>query len=33
MIFKDTEGAGKELALRLFAKGGALVYEKRDAGN
>ncbi|MGI8638086.1 MAG: hypothetical protein ACR2KZ_22050, partial [Segetibacter sp.] len=33
MIFKDTEGAGKELALRLFAKSGAMVFEKRDAGN
>jgi len=33
MIFKETSGAGKELALRLFAKGGALVYESRDAGN
>jgi len=33
MIFKDTEGAGKELALRLFAKSGALVFERRDAGN
>jgi len=33
MIFKETEGAGKELALRLFAKSGAMVFEKRDAGN
>lgn len=33
MVFKDTEGAGKELALRLFAKSGAMIYEKRDAGN
>ena len=33
MIFKDTEGAGKELALRLFAKSGAMVFERRDAGN
>ncbi|HEX8462542.1 MAG TPA: hypothetical protein VF623_13975 [Segetibacter sp.] len=33
MVFKDTEGAGKELALRLFAKGGAMVFERRDAGN
>ncbi len=28
MIFKDTEGAGKEMALRLFGKGGSMVYEK-----
>ncbi|MDB5192328.1 MAG: hypothetical protein JWQ96_1891 [Segetibacter sp.] len=27
MIFKNSKGAGKELALRLFAKGGAMVYE------
>jgi hypothetical protein len=33
MVFKETEGAGKELALRLFAKGGAMVFERRDAGN
>jgi hypothetical protein len=33
MIFKDTEGAGKELALRLFGKSGAMMFEKRDAGN
>ncbi len=33
MIFKDTEGAGKELALRLFGKSGAMVFEKIDAGN
>jgi hypothetical protein len=34
MIFsKDADGAGKELALRLFAKSGAMVFEKRDAGN
>jgi stress-induced morphogen len=33
MIFKETEGVGKELALRLFAKSGAMMYEKRDAGN
>lgn len=33
MVFKDTEGAGKEIALRLFNKGGARVYEKIDAGN
>ena len=33
MVFKDTEGAGKELALRLFAKGGAMIFERRDAGN
>jgi hypothetical protein len=33
MVFKDTEGAGKELALRLFAKSGAMVFERRDAGN
>ena len=33
MIFKDTEGAGKELVLRLFGKSGAMMFEKRDAGN
>ncbi len=33
MIFKTTEGAGKELALRLFGKSGAMVFEKIDAGN
>jgi hypothetical protein len=33
MVFKDTDGAGKELALRLFAKSGAMVFEKRDVGN
>lgn len=33
MVFKDTEGAGRELALRLFAKSGAMVFEKHDAGN
>lgn len=33
MIFKDTDGAGKELALRLFGKSGAMVFERRDAGN
>jgi hypothetical protein len=33
MIFKQTEGAGKELALRLFGKSGAKVFEKIDAGN
>jgi len=27
LIFKTAEGAGKEIALRLFGKGGALVYE------
>lgn len=27
MIFKNTEGAGKELALRLFGKSGAMVFE------
>lgn len=27
-IFKATKGAGKEVALRLFGKGGARVYEK-----
>ena len=27
MIFKETEGAGKELALRIFGKGGSLVFE------
>ena len=33
MIFKETDGAGKELALRLFGKSGAKVFEKIDAGN
>jgi hypothetical protein len=33
MIFKKPEGAGKELALRLFGKSGAKVFEKIDAGN
>ena len=28
LVFQDTDGVGGELALRLFAKGGALVYEK-----
>jgi hypothetical protein len=28
LVFKDTDGVGGELALRLFAKGGTLVYEK-----
>ena len=32
MIFKNTDGAGKELALRLFGKGGAMVYEKENKG-
>lgn len=27
MIFKDTEGAGKEVALRMFGKGGSLVFD------
>lgn len=27
LIFKKPEGAGKEIALRLFGKGGALVFE------
>jgi len=33
MVFKNTEGAGKELALRLFGKSGAMIFEKIDAGN
>jgi hypothetical protein len=33
MLFKETEGAGKEIALRMFGKSGAMVYEKIDAGN
>lgn len=33
MVFKNTAGAGKELALRLFGKSGAKVFEKIDAGN
>jgi len=27
LIFKKADGAGKEIALRLFGKGGALVYD------
>ncbi|HRI22900.1 MAG TPA: hypothetical protein PLA68_18205, partial [Panacibacter sp.] len=27
LIFKNPEGAGKEIALRLFGKGGSLVFE------
>ncbi len=26
-IFKSTDGAGKEVALRLFGKGGAIAWE------
>jgi hypothetical protein len=33
MLFKSPDGAGKELALRLFGKSGAMVFERRDAGN
>jgi hypothetical protein len=33
MVFKQAEGAGRELALRLFGKSGAKVFEKIDAGN
>ena len=33
MVFKNPDGAGKELALRLFGKSGAMVFEKIDAGN
>lgn len=33
MVFKNPEGAGRELALRLFCKGGAMIFEKIDAGN
>ncbi|MEJ7679400.1 MAG: hypothetical protein WKG06_16375 [Segetibacter sp.] len=33
MVFKNPEGVGKELALRLFGKSGARVFEKIDAGN
>jgi hypothetical protein len=29
-IFKPTEGVGKEVALRLFSKGGAMVWEKKS---
>ena len=28
-IFKQTEGVGKEIALRLFGKSGAMVWEER----
>ena len=27
LIFKKADGAGKEIALRMFGKGGSLVYE------
>ncbi len=27
IVFKETDGAGEEFALRLFGKGGALVFE------
>jgi hypothetical protein len=27
MLFRNAEGAGEEIALRLFGKGGAMVYE------
>lgn len=27
-VFKSTDGVGKEVALRLFGKGGAMVYDK-----
>ena len=30
MIFKEPEGAGKEIALRLFGKGGSKVFEKPE---
>src|SRR5207302_4793761 len=33
LVFKDTDSIGGELALRLFAKGGALVYEKPADSN
>ena len=33
LIFKDTDGVGEELALRLFAKGGAVVFEKPAEGS
>ena len=33
MIVKSPEGVGKELALRMFGKGGAMVFETNDAGN
>jgi hypothetical protein len=33
MIFKQAAGVGTELALRLFGKSGARVFEKIDAGN
>jgi hypothetical protein len=29
-IFKPTDGVGKEVALRLFGKGGAMVWEKKS---
>lgn len=33
MVFKEPKGVGKELALRMFGKGGAPVFERIDAGN
>ena len=33
LVFKETDGVGGELALRLFAKGGAVVYEKPAESN
>ena len=32
MVFKSPEGVGNELALRLFGKGGVMVYEKPSGG-
>jgi hypothetical protein len=33
LIFKKADGAGKEIALRLFGKGGALVYDPEPVKN
>lgn len=33
MVFKKSEGVGKELALRLFAKGGGIAFEKEEKPN
>ena len=30
LIFKSTDGVGAELALRLFGKGGSIVYEPQS---
>lgn len=32
LVFKKAEGAGKEIALRIFGKGGSLVFDKGNRG-